>query len=93
MRIYFLKKEIIASLISSLPFLKGNKQYKNKNKQTKLFFKGKSNVQFLRCSILGFPIKFKHKVALNNEVQTVLLFPKTIKFNATRVWIWLGNLT
>ena len=85
MRVYFLKEEIIASLISSLPFLKGNKQYKNKNKQTKLFFKGKSNVQFLRCSILGFPIKFKHKVALNNEVQTVLLFKQCYHLNSVIV--------
>ena len=32
--------------------------------------------------ILDFPIEFKHMVALTNETQTMLSFPKIFKFNA-----------
>ena len=38
-------------------------------------------VQFLRLGTLGFPIEFKHMVALTNEIQTMLSFSKIFKFN------------
>ena len=38
-------------------------------------------VPFLRSGTLGFPIEFKHIVALINEVQTMLSFSKIFKFN------------
>ena len=43
--------------------------------------KGKTQVQFLKLSILGFPIKFKHVVALTNEIQIILSFSRIFKFN------------
>ena len=42
---------------------------------------GKIQVQFLRLSTLGSSIKFKHVVALTNETQTMLSFPRIFKFN------------
>ena len=42
---------------------------------------GKTYVEFLRSNTLGFPIEFKHIVALTNEIQTMLSFPKIFKFN------------
>ena len=42
---------------------------------------GKTQVQLLRSSILGSPIEFKHMVALTNETQTMLSFPRIFKFN------------
>ena len=45
--------------------------------------KEKTEVQFLKCSALDFPNKFKHRVALTNERQIMLFFPSIIIFNAT----------
>ena len=45
--------------------------------------KGKTEVQFLKCSALDFPNKFKHMVALTNERQIPLFFPSMIIFSAT----------
>ena len=42
---------------------------------------GKTQVQFLRSNTLGSPIEFKHMVALTNETQTMLSFPRILKFN------------
>ena len=42
---------------------------------------GKTQLQFLRLSALGFPIEFKHIVALTNKIQTMLSFPRIFKFN------------
>ena len=41
----------------------------------------KTLVQFLRLRTLGFPIEFKHMVALTNETQTMLYFPRKFIFN------------
>ena len=38
-------------------------------------------MSFLRLGTLGFPIEFKHMVALTNETQIMLSFPKIFKFN------------
>ena len=43
---------------------------------------GKTEVQFLRLSTLGFPIEFKRMVALTNETQIMLSFSRIFKFNA-----------
>ncbi len=42
---------------------------------------GKTQVQFIRLSILGSPIEFKYMIALTNETQTMLSFPRIFKFN------------
>ena len=42
---------------------------------------GKTQIQFLRLGTSGSPIEFKHMVALNNETQTMLYFPRIFKFN------------
>ena len=41
----------------------------------------KTQLQFLRLGTLGFSIEFKHIVALINEIQKMLSFPKIFKFN------------
>ena len=41
----------------------------------------KTQVQFLRLGTLGSPIEFKHMIALTNETQTILSFPKIFKFD------------
>jgi hypothetical protein len=41
----------------------------------------KTYVQFLRFGTLSSLIEFKHIVALTNETQTMLSFPKKFKFN------------
>ena len=42
---------------------------------------GKTQVQFLQLSTLDSPIEFKYMVALTNETQTMLSFPRIFKFN------------
>ena len=42
---------------------------------------GKTQVQFLQSSTLDSPIEFKYMVALTNETQTMLSFPRIFKFN------------
>ena len=44
-------------------------------------YKGKTQVQFLRLGTLSSLIEFKHIIALTNETQTTLSFPKIFKFN------------
>ena len=41
----------------------------------------KTQVQFFRLGTLGSPIEFKHMVALTNETQTMLFFPRIFKLN------------
>ena len=41
---------------------------------------GKTSVQSLKLGTLGSLIKFKHIVALANETQTMLSFPRIFKF-------------
>ena len=41
----------------------------------------KLRYNFLKLGILCSPIKFKHMVALTNETQTMLSFPRIFKFN------------
>lgn len=43
----------------------------------------KTQLQFFRCYILGFQIKFKHLVALINVRQTVLSFLRIKNLNKT----------
>ena len=43
--------------------------------------KGKTQMQFLKSSILGSPIEFKYMVALTNETQIMLSFPIIFNFN------------
>ena len=38
--------------------------------------KGKTQVQFLRLDTLGSSVEFKQMVALTNETQTMLSFPR-----------------
>jgi hypothetical protein len=42
---------------------------------------GKTYVQFLRLSTLGFQIEFKQMVILTNKTQTMLFFSRIFKFN------------
>ena len=42
---------------------------------------GKIQVQFLRLDTLGSSIEFKDMVALTNETQIMLCFPRIFKFN------------
>ena len=37
-------------------------------------YKSKTQIYFLKLSILGFPIEFKHMIALINETQIMLFF-------------------
>jgi len=45
----------------------------------------------LRCSALGFPIIYKHMVALTNRTQIVLSLLRTIKFNAVMCLNLIGE--
>ena len=42
---------------------------------------GKTQIQFLKLDTLGYPIEFKRMVALINETQIMLFFPRILKFN------------
>ena len=42
---------------------------------------GKTQVQFLKSSKLHSPIEFEHMIALTNETQIKLSFPRKFKFN------------
>ena len=57
------------------------KKERKKTLYTTVFIQGKTQVQFLRLGTLGSPIEFKHIVALTNETQTMLSFPRIFKFN------------
>ena len=46
-----------------------------------IFLRIKLRYSFLRLGTLGFLIEFKHMVALTNETQTMLFFPRIFKFN------------
>ena len=45
-----------------------------------LYINGRTQVQFLRLGILG-TIEFKYMIALINETQKMLSFPRIFKFN------------
>jgi hypothetical protein len=42
---------------------------------------GKIYIQFFRLGTLGCSIELKYMVALTNETQTMLSFPRIFKFN------------
>ena len=44
-------------------------------------YKGKIQIQFFRLGTLGSLIEFKHIIALTNEAQITLSFPRIFKFN------------
>ncbi len=44
-------------------------------------YMGKAQVKFLRLGTLGSLIEFKHMIALTNETQIMLSFPRIFKFN------------
>jgi hypothetical protein len=46
-----------------------------------IFLKIKFRYSFLRLGTLGSLIEFKHMVALTNETQIMLSFPRIFKFN------------
>jgi hypothetical protein len=46
-----------------------------------IFIMDKTYIQFLRLGTLGSIIEFKYMVALTNETQTMLSFPRIFKFN------------
>ena len=50
-------------------------------------FRQKEKLRYgsLKCSTLDSPIKFKHMIALTNETQTVLSFPRIMKFNSNLI--------
>ena len=64
--------------MSELKFHNKKIYHKTKTNRNKL---GKTQVQFFRSNTLGFLIEFKHMVALINETQIMLSFPRIFKFN------------
>ena len=46
--------------------------------------KGKTEVQFLKCSALDFPNKFKHMVALTNEKHNYIQCNYVFKFHSQK---------
>ena len=64
---------------AKLSFSKNN--YLGKTIKIKIKKGIKLRVQFLKLGTLDSPIEFKHMVALTNETQTILFFPRIFEFN------------
>ena len=52
----------------------------------------KTQLQFFRLGVLGFPIKFKHMVVLSNKTQTMLYFSIIIRLNVVMYLNSIGKL-
>ena len=86
------RRQLFYTIITTINAILAFYHSKNKNTLKRILFiacvcmlcifqKGKTQVQFLRLGTLGFPIEFKHIVALTNKTQTMLSFPRKFKFN------------